>query len=134
MAEKFLMSPSPTTDPRAASIPSILDAVWPVGSIFITIGSDDPADLLEFGTWAKVGAGRTLIGIDTGDADFDTAEKTGGAKTVASTGSIAAHPTDAMGTPVGTEAVVTGTTHSYTGSASSVVQPFYCVTFWKRTA
>jgi hypothetical protein len=43
----------------------------------------DPATLYGYGTWSAIGAGRVLIGIDAGDADFDTLGETGGAKTTA---------------------------------------------------
>ena len=58
-------------------------AAWPVGSIFLSAVATDPATLLGFGTWSAIGAGRVLIGQDTGDTDFDTLGETGGAKTSA---------------------------------------------------
>ena len=58
---------------------TLLD-VYPVGSIYISTASTDPGTLFG-GTWSAFGAGRTLIGLDSGDADFDTSEETGGAKT-----------------------------------------------------
>lgn len=61
-----------------------------VGSIYINITGTDPATELGYGTWTAFGAGRTLVGRDAGDTDFDTAEETGGAKTVAAAGSNAA--------------------------------------------
>lgn len=54
---------------------------FPVGSVFIATVSTNPATLLGYGTWASFGAGKVLIGLDSGDADFDTAEETGGTKT-----------------------------------------------------
>lgn len=57
---------------------------FPVGSVFIAVVSTDPATLLGYGTWAAFAAGRVLVGLDSGDANFDTVEETGGAKTVAS--------------------------------------------------
>jgi len=69
---------------------------WPVGSVFIGVTSTSPATLLGGGTWAAFGAGRVLVGIDTGgspDADFDTVEETGGAKTVTVTGTNTAEAT-----------------------------------------
>ena len=56
-------------------------AAWPVGSVFIAVVSTNPATLLGFGTWSAIAAGRMLVGLDSGDTDFDTAEETGGAKT-----------------------------------------------------
>lgn len=57
-------------------------AAFPVGSVFIAVVATDPAELLGYGTWSAFGAGKMLIGLDSGDTDFDTAEETGGAKTV----------------------------------------------------
>jgi hypothetical protein len=34
--------------------------------------------LLGFGTWTAFGAGRVMVGFDSGNALFDTAEETGG--------------------------------------------------------
>jgi hypothetical protein len=59
---------------------SALDA-WPVGSVYIAVDSTDPATRFGGGTWAAFASGRMLVGINAGDADFDTAEETGGAKT-----------------------------------------------------
>lgn len=64
----------------AARLPS-LSAVWPVGSIFISAVSTNPATLLGFGTWVAFATGRTIVGIDAGQTEFDTVEETGGSKT-----------------------------------------------------
>jgi hypothetical protein len=76
---------------------------FPVGSVFISVVSTDPATLLGYGTWSSFGAGRVLVGLDSGDTDFDTAEETGGAKTRA----ISAH----SGTAVADHS---SHTHTYT--------------------
>lgn len=187
---------------------------FPVGSVFLSVVSTDPATLLGYGTWSAIGAGRVLIGRDAGDTDFDTLEETGGAKTVASAGTVsqptftgnalgththgftgnalAAHAHElpfqkvsggtgvlrmlassvfgtgtsraaesqsaapvanttsaavalsqsvSAGTPSGTNASVSAGTPSgtvsqpsFTGSATSVVQPYLVVNMWKRTA
>lgn len=57
---------------------------WPVGSVYIAVDNTSPATRFG-GTWAAIGAGRVLVGFNAADADFDTAEKTGGAKTHALT-------------------------------------------------
>lgn len=54
---------------------------FPVGSVFISVVSTNPATLLGYGTWSAIGAGRVLVGLDSGDTDFDVVEETGGAKT-----------------------------------------------------
>jgi len=59
-----------------------VSAAWPIGSIFLSVVATNPATLLGVGTWVPFGAGRMLVGLDAGDADFDTVEETGGAKTV----------------------------------------------------
>jgi len=57
-----------------------LDA-WPIGSVFIAVVSTSPATLLGGGTWAAFAAGRVLVGLDSGQTEFDVVEETGGAKT-----------------------------------------------------
>lgn len=54
---------------------------YKVGDIFLSFNSTDPATVKGYGTWALRGQGRTLVGVDTGDTDFNTVKKTGGAKT-----------------------------------------------------
>lgn len=55
--------------------------IYPVGHVYISVVSTSPATLFGMGTWVALGAGRVLVGIDAGDADFDTVEETGGGKT-----------------------------------------------------
>jgi len=55
--------------------------VYPVGSVYINGSSTtNPATLLGFGTWVAIGAGRVLVGQDTGDASFNSMGETGGSK------------------------------------------------------
>lgn len=54
---------------------------FPVGSVFISVVSTNPATLLGYGTWSAFGAGRVMVGLDAGQTEFDTVEETGGAKT-----------------------------------------------------
>lgn len=77
-----------------------ISGAWPVGSVFLSVVSTNPATLLGFGTWSAFAAGRVLIGIDSGDTDFDVVEETGGAKTVALTSAempVHTHVQDAHG-------------------------------------
>jgi len=59
-----------------------LSEVYPVGSIYVNAtNSTNPETLLGFGTWSAFGAGKVMTGYNSGDDDFNSAEKTGGAKT-----------------------------------------------------
>ncbi len=72
---------------------SLTVEAFPIGSVFIAVVSTNPATLLGYGTWSAFAAGRVLVGVDSGDTDFDTSEETGGAKTVASAGTNATENT-----------------------------------------
>lgn len=64
-----------------AFVQAALQALYPVGSIYINASSTtNPATLLGFGTWAAFGEGKVLVGQNTSDTSFDTLEETGGSK------------------------------------------------------
>jgi hypothetical protein len=64
-----------------AFVTAALQAAYPVGSIYINAAVDtNPATLLGFGTWTAFGAGRVLVGQDTGDSSFNSLQETGGSK------------------------------------------------------
>ena len=66
---------------NTAFVTAALQAVYPVGSIYINAASStNPATLLGFGTWSEFGAGRVLVGLNASDSLFDTLEETGGSK------------------------------------------------------
>jgi hypothetical protein len=58
------------------------DLFYPVGSKYTNFSdSTNPSILLGFGTWERIAEGKVVVGVDSTDTDFDTAEKTGGEKT-----------------------------------------------------
>jgi hypothetical protein len=62
-----------------AFVQAAIALLYPVGSIYTNATvSTNPATLLGFGTWTAFGAGRVMVGFDSGNALFDTAEETGG--------------------------------------------------------
>ena len=64
-----------------AFVNAALQALYPVGSIYINAGvSTNPGTLLGFGTWTAFGAGRVMVGLNGSDSLFDTLEETGGSK------------------------------------------------------
>lgn len=58
-----------------------ISAAWPVGSIYISVENVNPGPQLG-GTWVAFATGRTLVGVDPAQTEFDDAEKTGGVKDV----------------------------------------------------
>ncbi|MFK4566440.1 phage baseplate protein [Enterococcus sp. UD-01] len=56
---------------------NLLDIFYPVGAIFQTLNSTNPATLMG-GTWERI-KGKVLVGVDEGDTDFSLG-KTGGSK------------------------------------------------------
>ena len=64
---------------------NLLDKVYPVGSIYMSVNSTDPSTLFG-GTWVAWGSGRVPVGVKTSDSNFNTVEETGGEKTHLLTG------------------------------------------------
>ncbi len=52
----------------------------PVGTIYHSYVSTNPATLFGFGTWVSVAVGKVLVGIDPAQAEFDVLGETGGEK------------------------------------------------------
>ena len=46
-----------------ARVTAILQAVYPVGSIYISVLGTDPSVLFGFGSWSRYAKGRTLLGV-----------------------------------------------------------------------
>jgi hypothetical protein len=67
------------TDAITTAVAATKAALFPVGTIYTQAAvATNPATLLGFGTWAAFGAGRVMVGIDSGDTAFDTLNETGG--------------------------------------------------------
>lgn len=127
-----------------------------INGIYINVSGTDPATELGYGTWSAFGAGKVLVGYDSEDTDFDTAEETGGEKTHLLTGAESGtsehtHKETVYGTTGGSKKGVEQTTnfhntgiesgHSTLASAEADaseahnnLQPYIVVHFWKRTA
>lgn len=129
---------------EAATSISLLDA-YPVGSVYISVLAANPSTLFG-GTWVAIGSGKTLVGIDSSDTDFDALEETGGSKThtltvdemPAHTHSMSIEDTRGSGSPGaedGSSSFSTVNTSSTGGGqAHTIVQPYLVVSMWKRTA
>ena len=148
-----------------AFVQAVLQTLYPVGTVYTNAtSSTNPATLLGFGTWTAFGAGKVMVGLDSGDATFSTVGNTGGSKdatlvshthTATVTDPSHSHTlatyngTGGAGTSVyyGTSSVVgnattatatTGITVSNSTSGSSATNanlpPYVVVYLWKRTA
>jgi len=146
-------------------VDAIKQSLYPVGSIYTNAtSSTNPGTLLGFGTWTAFGAGRVMVGLDAGNALFDTAEETGGSANAivvshthtatvtdpghshstsigvvsANTGNGAAGGTDRLTQTVTTTTATTGISVSNSTEGSSGTnanyQPYITVYMWKRTA
>lgn len=66
----------------SAISPSLaVEKAYPIGSIYIGTSNKNPKDLLGVGEWTRFANGRTLVGVNEDEAEFDSVVKTGGAKT-----------------------------------------------------
>ena len=126
---------------------------YPVGSIYMNCSNaTNPGTLLGFGSWSSFGSGRVLIGIDSSDTDFDSAEETGGSKThTLSIAELPAHTHQISGhisrsgfsfehhqtnsrLPGQTFDTNPNVSNTGSGSAHNNVQPYIVVYMWKRTS
>lgn len=60
---------------------TIINLIYPVGSIYMSINSINP-EILFGGSWVLWGSGRTPVCVNINDSDFNEAEKIGGEKAV----------------------------------------------------
>jgi hypothetical protein len=92
-------SDSSTKLATTAFVQAVLQTLYPVGSIYTNAtSSTNPATLIGFGTWTAFGAGKVMVGLDSGDATFSTVGNTGGSKdaiTVSHTHTATSTVTDA---------------------------------------
>lgn len=93
------------------TVTEVLKKVYPVGCIYISITSTNPATVFGFGTWVAFGAGKTLVGLDSENTAFDTAEETGGVETVTLTSAQSGVPAHNHGNTGNQSADHTHNTH-----------------------
>lgn len=106
----------------------------PVNSIMIWYDNEDHSDYLGF-TWQKISNGRSLVGIDESDVDFNTIGKTGGEKQhTLTTDEVLQLDTSGILSPV---AASNQRATEYSGPAPvghNNLSPYLVVAFWVRTA
>ena len=131
----------------------IFKLIYPVGSIYISTSSTNPSSYFG-GTWEAVAQGRTLVGVNASDSDFNTVMKTGGSKTnshnhitgISFDGATlyvarsSVMPTsevrnvDRIAPWSGESSVGLSRMDSTDNRSISIVQPYYTCYIWRRTA
>lgn len=132
-----------------ADLDNIWTKIYPVGAIFISVNNTNPSELFG-GTWKVFATGRTLVGVDTSQNEFNVAEKAGGEKS---------HKLTIKEIPSHTHGLRTTSSNSIDtgyalrpeanlkfrydkaynsaeggGNAHNNLQPYVTVFMWKRTA
>lgn len=120
----------------------IIDLMYPVGHILITMNESDPNVLYEGTTWERFAQGKTLFGYDSEVAYFNELGKEGGQyekvyeHTHDITGLFAGNNTSSRSMDGGTEAqnVITYNRFESSSTAPSVTlrQPAYGHNFWQN--
>jgi len=156
---------SSTLMATTAFVQAALQLLYPIGTIYTNAtSSTNPGTLLGFGTWTAFGAGRVMVGFNSSNSLFDTAEETGGSAdavlpshthTATSTVTDPGHRHGITGTGSGSIAFasqVAATPDKFTATATTGItvatsnstegvsatnanyQPYITVYLWKRTA
>lgn len=126
----------------------VLNLIYPIGAIIIKDSDTDYSNYLGF-SWQKVFAGKTLVGLDTSDSDFNLIGKTGGEKThtlvadeipplnIFAPGELSGQNFAYLnnydgtnGSSIGTTPI--GKTKLTPAVPHNILQPYKVVAFWKR--
>jgi microcystin-dependent protein len=127
---------------------SLVNLVYPIGAVYISVNSADPGTIWAGTTWVAFGEGRTLVGQGQGSGltNRPTVEATGGAETHTLTENEMPSHTHSYtnsnsssrntGQPGSDHVGVVGASTGSTGGdqAHNNMQPFIVTYMWKRTA
>lgn len=127
----------------------VFAAPWmPIGSIYISVINQNPSNYFG-GTWEQFANGRTLVGVDTSQTEFNSVEKTGGEKNhKLSIAEMPSHNHTKTMVPKDNEWIApnTGWNYSFTNQQTYIqntdntggdqphnnLQPYITVYMWKR--
>jgi hypothetical protein len=59
----------------------VINTIYPIGSIYLSVNNTNPGTYLTGTTWAAWGSGKVPVGVDASQTEFNTVEKSDGAKT-----------------------------------------------------
>lgn len=139
---------SPAEDTTNWQQTTLLDIQYPIGKTELFYDNLDHSNYMGF-TWERTAIGRTIVGQDTNDTDFDTIGETGGSKTHTLTvnempshnHTVVPYATTSSGGSA-TDIYVSGgngapTYYGSTGNKGggqphSILQPYQVFAIWKR--
>ena len=121
---------------NVAALATMMNLIYPIGSVLTFGVSTNPATLLGIGTWTAI-AGKVIVGIDAGQTEFDTLDETGGAKTH----TLILNELPALRYGGSTQLFDTGSSNNGLinsttggGAAHNNLQPYIVKYVWQRTA
>jgi hypothetical protein len=128
----------------------ILAVVYPVGCIYTTTNSTNPASILGFGTWAAFGAGRVIVGVGTSDQAFAGGITGGESNHTLSTAEMPSHTHGTSSIYNNSDVPTTGANNGLRlnatanqntvldntggGGSHNNLQPYIVAYYWQRTA
>jgi len=130
------------------TLEQLFSMIYPVGSIYMSTNNINPSTLFG-GTWTPWGTGRSIVGVDEKQAEFETAEKTGGSKsayinsanlppsTVVEFNNTGGKNINAVSPGLTTATGWKFTPQLYVGSSGAAhnnLQPYITCYMWKRIA
>lgn len=138
-------------------IQSVRESDHPIGCLFFTSSTENPKNELGFGTWEKVAKGRSIVGVDETNINFNTVEKQIGSETQALRALIGATNNRAERIGYAGAGKVEGNSYTYSifgtnfasnisandvnhstvvckpdGTLATTIQPSECYNIWKR--
>lgn len=129
--------------------------LYPVGSLYFSTSSTNPATALGFGTWTAYAAGRFVVGVGTSDQTFAAGATGGESNHTLTTNEMPSHShnpqfsngnASVVGAGSGTAANIPGgganfvsktenaTTNTGGGAAHNNLPPYVAAYIWQRTA
>lgn len=80
--KKFLRGDGTWDTPSGTNESSLVNLIYPVGSIYMSVNSVNPSNLFAGTSWEAWGSGKVPVGVNSSETEFSTVEKTGGIKSV----------------------------------------------------
>ncbi|UVY45542.1 MAG: protein of unknown function (DUF859) [Bacteriophage sp.] len=132
---KFTTTKKELTELINTTLDSILDSIYPIGSVYISLTVTNPGTYLK-GTWEQFAQGRTLVGVGEGNDGKNkhtfVVDETGGEyKHMLTKKELSFIDYGALLQQNGN--VIGVHSHGESGSEQvSLMQPYYSVYFWRR--